>query len=127
MRRRLVNFGRAASGLLDRTVDFTGLRTSGGLGGAGQTSKGDTVTNLRCSIQPRSTWESDTVLGKYTNATHMLFCTAWGAQRQPLDIRKNYTVTETQYEGHGRKWEVTDDPENYDDVFLAVPIRPVRV
>ena len=126
MRRRPV-FSRAARALLDRTVDITGLRTSGSMGGTETTSKGKVISALRVCIQPRSAWEQDTVLGKYTDATHMLFCDARDSQRVKLDIRKGYTVQETYGTGADRRYEVTDDPENYDDVFLAVPLRPVRL
>ena len=127
MRRVPVNFMRAVKGLLNRTVDVIGARTSGSMGGVTQTDKDIVVKELRGCFQPQSAWEQDTVLGKYTDATQMFFCKTLDNSGIKLNIHKGYMLREQLYEGKSREWEVTDDPENYDDIYLAVPLRPVRL
>jgi hypothetical protein len=52
----------------------------------------------------------------------LMFCKALDGNGQKYDISKEYTVEETT--GAMRKWIVSDDPENYQSVYLLVPLRP---
>ena len=85
------------------------------------------VNGLRMSVQPNSAFERDSVLGKFTDATMLGFCKTKDADGRKYQIRKGHTVREIEDGGAVlRQWEVSDDPENYEGVYLVVPLRPSR-
>lgn len=86
------------------------------------------VDSMRMSIQPRSAFERYTVMGKFTEATMIGFCQATDDDGKKWPIRKGHIVREIEDGGSVvRRWEVSDDPENYEAVFLVVPLRPSRM
>jgi len=112
--------------MLTARVRVTASGQAGGLHGPQPIPAKVIADNLPVSIQPSSAFSNDTVLGKYTDATEFLFCQTM-RDGVRLAIRKGYKVEELDGLAVKRTWEVTDDPENYESVYLAVPLRPVRV
>jgi hypothetical protein len=113
MSRRL-SFDRAARALLNSTVRVT---HGGSL----------IIDGWRVCIQPRSAWSANTEVGRYTDASLWLFGHAESGNGVKILIRKGAKV-EDMVDGLARRvFEVTDDPENFDGVFLAVPLRPRRM
>ena len=108
---RLPRFLRSAAGLLNATVR---VRAVGSLS--------ITVDNLRCVILPASSFNDVTIAGRYTAGELLLFCAALDGNGQKLDINQEYPVEEIG--GAARKWLVSDDPHNYDNVYLMVALKP---
>lgn len=83
--------------------------------------------DLPFAIQPRTSYESATITGRFTDATLYGYCKALDSNGAKLRIRKGCKVEELVGNTVKRLLEVTDDPENYLDVFLLVPLRPRRM
>jgi len=110
MNPRLPRFNVSSKAFINSTVDIKEVGT------------GDIVIeNLRCGIFPSSVIEDVNILGRYTNATMIMFCKANDEDGDKLDIQKEYVVEEIA--SPNRHWLVTDDPENYMNVYLLVPLR----
>lgn len=118
-------FLTAARTFLSERVRVTASVSSGAIGGTVKTEKPVVITDMRCSIQPRGAFGKDTVLGQYTDASEVMFCEAMDENGAKRELRRGYGIEEI--DGRRRKWEVTDDAENYADVFLVVPLRPARM
>lgn len=80
-----------------------------------------TVSNLKAGIFPASAFEDVVVMGRYTDATMFMFCKAFDKYGEKLDIQKEYTIEEI--DTPNRVWLVTNDPENFNNVYLLVPLR----
>jgi len=116
--KRWPSFDRAARAFLDTRVRVTA-----------STYRGDAliVDELPASIQPGAAFQAWTVAGKWTDATMVMFCRALDADGNKYAIRKGGKVEEIINGGVLRLWEVTDDPENFVGVYLAVPLKPRRI
>lgn len=119
---RWPSFERSAGALLTEMVRVTASAASGSMRGT-VIERLAAIDGLRCSIQPRSALANQTLAGRYTDATDFLFCRALDAAGKPLALKMDAMVEETA--GRRRRWSVISDAENYADVFLAVPLRPV--
>lgn len=119
--KRVPGFNRAARSFLTETVRVSAPVTSGSMRGT-TTTVVVVAANLRCSIQPRSAFESKTVVGRFTDATEVMFVPALDTTGKPYAFKMDATVEEL--DGRGRKWTVTADGENYMDVFMVVPLKP---
>lgn len=124
---RWPSFTIAARSLLTRRVRVTAGGSAGGIHGPQPAPATVVVDDWPVSIQPRSTMDINTPAGKFTDATMVCYGPAADAQGVKLPIRKGHAVDEMRGDAVAYAWEVTDDPENYAGVFLAVGLRPRRV
>ena len=124
---RWPSFVNAAKSLLTRRVRVTASGQTGGLHGPQPAPATVIVDDWPVSLQPRSSYETSTVAGKFTDATMLAYGPATDHQGHKWPIRKGHTVEEFRGDVVAYAWEVTDDPENYAGVFLLVPLRPRRV
>lgn len=85
------------------------------------------IDGLRMALQPRTSYDSATIAGRFTDATMYGFCQALDGNGAKIRIRKGCQVEEITNGAVSGAWEVTDDPENYDGVYLLVPLRPRRI
>lgn len=105
-------FETDAARWLTETVDVYATTTTIGMGGAVVADGNRVITDLACSIQPRSAFAVHTLLGWMPNQSHSMYCKAIDENGVPLDIKHGYVVVEPD---GGRRWQVIGPPELYID------------
>lgn len=108
-------FESACGQMLSETVKVLGKqRTGGGRGGVTEPEP-EVVNNLKASVQPRSSLDARTLMGRMPSMTHMMYCRAEDATGTLLDIHKGDKVIETTADRAGRSFIILTEPEKYTD------------
>jgi hypothetical protein len=106
------NFEEAAGRFLTHEVKVTRKARLATKRGAEPSGEATVITDLRCSIQPRSSFERKGMLGRIPEMTHMMYCKGEDGNRQKLDIHHGYEVADQ----YGLVYRVVAEPEAYPDL-----------
>jgi len=109
-------FESAADMLLTETVKVIGRNRIPGKAGSVAESAAEIITGLRCSIQPRSSLDARTILGRLPDMSHMLYCRGEDSNGTVLDAHKGDEVQETTSAADPpRRFTILTEPERYPD------------
>ena len=108
-------FEDAADALLTETVKVIAGNRRVTKNGSVAEPAAEVVTGLRMSIQPRSSFDTKTVLGWLPETTHMGYCKAEDANAIVLDIHKADRVIETTANRKPREFVIVNEPDKFPD------------
>lgn len=108
-------FEDAADTLLTETVKVVAANRRATRTGSVVEPATEVVTDLRCSIQPRSSFDTKTVLGWLPETTHMAYCRAEDTNAIVLDIHKADRVIETTANRKPREFVILNEPDKFPD------------
>ena len=108
---RSTRFEETADLMLTHVVKVTSRQRMASKRGAGPQPPKVVTSGLRCSIQPRSSFDRRTLAGRMPEMTHVLFCRGEDANCVPLAIHLHDEVVDQ----YGATYRVMNEPQQYPD------------
>lgn len=108
-------FELSLDSILRETVKVVAANRIATKAGSVQEPSREVITDLRASIQPRSSLDSRTILGRLPEMSHMMYCRAEDAGAVLLDIHKGDRVIETTASRKPREFKILTEPSKFPD------------
>ena len=108
---RSTRFEDTAGPMLTHVVKVTSRQRTASRRGARPAAPAVVVSGLRCSIQPRSSFDKRTLVGRTPEMSHMMYCPGEDGNCVPLGIHLHDEVVDQ----FGTTYRVMNEPQRYPD------------